>query len=353
MVLKEAILANFVTLILLFGLAFVILFNRDYDKRNNRLFFAFIIIVFALDISDIGDYCLAAQDVLSPWRYVTSSLGYTLRTASLAMIVTIVMRREKSTMLIWIPVAVVALFVFTTPWTHWVFYFNDANLFIRGPIGYLPHVISLIYVVFGIAMMIVMMKKVGLGEILLVAFIAIISIGSALLEILADANFLITGAMVVSCTVYYIFLYVNVYKRDALTGLLNRHSFYLRGESLAKSPFAVVSIDLNGLKALNDSQGHQEGDLALCTLANACLSAGKKDFVLYRTGGDEFVALGKGASIESAEAFVAQTKRNLAKTPYMASFGCAVSDGHESFDAVLNRSDELMYQDKKNYPHRE
>jgi hypothetical protein len=172
MILKEAILANFVTLILLFGLAFVILFNRDYDKRNNRLFFAFITIVFLLDISDIGDYCLTAQDVLSPWRYVTSALGYTLRTASLAMIVTIVMRREKPTILIWIPVAIVALFVFTSPWTHWVFYFDDDNLFIRGPIGYLPHVISLIYVVFGIVMMIVMLKKVGLGEILVISFIA-------------------------------------------------------------------------------------------------------------------------------------------------------------------------------------
>lgn len=348
----DILLQNTLTLFLIGGLALIAIFNRNFDKRNNLLFLCFLAIVFALDLADMGDYYMTQFDTFQPWRYVTSALGYTLRAASLAMVICILLRRKKATIWIWVPVILLAILVFTSAWSHWVFYFPEDNEFHRGPLGYLPLIVSGLYVLWMVYLMIRWPKSFGLGEILIIVFIVGICTFATVMEVETTAKFLLPGAMTISCAVYYVFLYVEVYKRDALTGLLNRWSLYARTEKLQHSLFAVISVDLNGLKYLNDHEGHQEGDRALCELASCCAENAPKNFEVYRTGGDEFILLGKGASQEESERYIAKIKDALGKTKYMASFGLAVSSGSESYDSVCNRADALMYEDKKHYPHR-
>ena len=85
--------------------------------------------------------------------------------------------------------------------------------------------------------------------------------------------------------------------RDELTGLKNRRGFLLLGEQQVKlahrtnRPMAVFFIDLNGMKAINDRLGHDEGDRALHDAARVLSTTFRDSDVVARLGGDEFVVL--------------------------------------------------------------
>lgn len=349
----DIFLSNFVTLSLIVGLSVIAFSNKNFDRQTNRYFLIFLAIVLLLDFADMLDYAMTQSSTLNLWRYVTSAIGYTLRPAATAIVVNIFLRRRPFHITLWIPVFVSGLLAFTSPFTHWIFYFSDVNAFMRGPIGYFPIIVSAFYLLLLIGLAIKLKKAVEPSELLIIAFIALVCVFAAVMELMTNKKFLIPGAMIVSCAVYYIFLYVEVYKRDPLTGLLNRRSLYAETEQLSHQPFALISMDLNGLKELNDNQGHQAGDKALRVLAQATLDVSGRRFKVFRTGGDEFLAVGKGASLLEAEGFSTAVKEKLRSTGYMASFGCAISSEGEGFDETWNRADRLMYEDKKNYPHRE
>ena len=84
---------------------------------------------------------------------------------------------------------------------------------------------------------------------------------------------------------------------DELTGLYNRH--YMQEQlrrmtaqaSRRDGTFAIISLDVDGLKAVNDSRGHQAGDALLCGIADALRAVLRTEDVPVRTGGDEFVVL--------------------------------------------------------------
>ena len=115
---------------------------------------------------------------------------------------------------------------------------------------------------------------------------------------------------------------------------------------------AVISIDLNGLKEINDNFGHSAGDMALQNMGNAMFVNSGDGFLAYRVGGDEFMALGKGKTAESCQAYIDEMRTALAKDDIMASFGCAIYNSGDNFDDICNLADKLMYKDKKQYNHR-
>ncbi len=346
----DIIMPNIVTLFLIVGMGLIIFMNKNFDKRDNTYFLVFILIALLLDISDMADAYYSSLPSLNNMRYLSSAVGYCLRPASVVIVIDILLRHRKFNYYIWIPVFVLAVLLAINPLTHWVFYFTDDNTFQRGVLGFLPHILSGAYAIFMIYLMFKMQKKVGTGEIVVISFIIFIVLGATLIETLTDRRFILPGAMIVSCAVYYIFLYVEISKRDALTGVYNRYSFYAYSKSLTHQSYSLVAVDLNGLKSINDTEGHEEGDKALCLLANTMSDVAKNAFRIFRMGGDEFVAIGKGLGEKEAIAYIEKAKEALKETPYMASFGYASSKEGKSFDEIVNQADSLLYLDKKNYP---
>lgn len=114
----------------------------------------------------------------------------------------------------------------------------------------------------------------------------------------------------------------------------------------------VISIDLNGLKDINDSNGHMAGDLALQQLGTAMKVKSGKNFLTYRVGGDEFMELGKEQSIENATTYIEEMRHHLKSNQIMASFGYALYQPGDHFDTICNQADACMYEDKKQYKHR-
>lgn len=142
---------------------------------------------------------------------------------------------------------------------------------------------------------------------------------------------------------------------DPLTRLPNRRAFEARvaGE-LALSvrhgrTCALVSVDFDDLKAINDSHGHAAGDGALVELARTLRRSMRTEDSAFRLGGDEFALLLPGAKAEEAAELVARIRTALGETatPMSASFGIAVGPA-EGGDpaALLQAADEAMYRDK-------
>ncbi|WP_334147720.1 bifunctional diguanylate cyclase/phosphodiesterase [Hyphomicrobium sp.] len=146
---------------------------------------------------------------------------------------------------------------------------------------------------------------------------------------------------------------------DALTGILNRPGLLTTCGGPSALPHAVVFIDLDGFKHVNDSYGHSAGDeLIRIVAAGFAELSGKQALAgLARVGGDEFAAVFSGASaLEDARAFAddvlafVATPFNLngRKAPIGASIGIASSDGTLGFQELLRRADVAMYRSKEN-----
>jgi diguanylate cyclase (GGDEF)-like protein len=136
---------------------------------------------------------------------------------------------------------------------------------------------------------------------------------------------------------------------DPLTGIANRAGFMrLANQALSaaarqREPVAVVVCDIDGLKTVNDLDGHAAGDALLSTVAKAWLPTLRRSDVYARLGGDEFAILLPNTDVDGAEQ--AMVRLRLA-TSVAFSAGTAVGAPDEALDDVLARADAAMYANK-------
>ncbi len=152
---------------------------------------------------------------------------------------------------------------------------------------------------------------------------------------------------------------VELATRDALTGLLNRRAFFELGEAEVSRarryghPLAVIFLDLDNFKQLNDTQGHDAGDAALMEVAAALKQTLRTTDHIARLGGDEFAILLPEIGHEAATE--AGTKiANAVATALSVFKGVSVSIGiawfegrHGDFPGMLKAADALMYEIKQ------
>ena len=158
--------------------------------------------------------------------------------------------------------------------------------------------------------------------------------------------------------------------RDMMTGAYNRRGMYEKYRSMLQTArdgdaLMVCVVDMDGLKYINDTFGHGEGDFGIKTVCSALMSVAEKDEICVRSGGDEFFLIGIGSyahadEAKKADAFtraVSEASEKAGK-PYRisGSIGCIVfEDCREiSLDSALSEADVRMYRYKvRNRMHRE
>lgn len=149
----------------------------------------------------------------------------------------------------------------------------------------------------------------------------------------------------------------NIYKYDSLTGLYNRlgfsKDFPAFKEKYRGKVITAVLADLDGLKHINDTYGHDEGDVAIKAIAAALKDSCPEDSICIRFGGDEmFAVIGvkcdpvkiKEDIYSSLESF-----NEASGKPYKVSASVGIytsDDGTIDFEELVRKSDELMYIDK-------
>jgi diguanylate cyclase (GGDEF)-like protein/PAS domain S-box-containing protein len=143
--------------------------------------------------------------------------------------------------------------------------------------------------------------------------------------------------------------------RDTLTGLYNRSYFQQELDRLAagrRFPVSIVMADVDGLKEVNDSEGHQAGDDFLRRAAEV-LGTFRSEDVVARIGGDEFAVILPATDAKTAETVLERVKGSLAdhngrhpEKPLGLSFGVATGEKGTALTEVLRRADEQMYHNK-------
>lgn len=106
-------------------------------------------------------------------------------------------------------------------------------------------------------------------------------------------------------------------------------------------------MDLNDLKKFNDTEGHAAGDLAICTSVKCMNNAFSKFGKVYRTGGDEFMALFKNKSEVKVLEAINIFQTNLSKTRYKVACGIAKYTPEDDFEEIVSKADSHMYSNKK------
>lgn len=151
--------------------------------------------------------------------------------------------------------------------------------------------------------------------------------------------------------------------RDALTSLLNRRFLptVLRREieqhRRSGDGFALLLLDLDHFKPINDIHGHEAGDRALHHLATVLTQATRGSDYLFRYGGEEFVVVLGSVNQSQALTIAENLRQRVATSPAMltdgttlsmtVSIGVAMHDDHPDYEHLLARADAAMYQAKK------
>lgn len=339
--------------IIVTNILFLIVFlatNMIFDKRVTRLFALSIAILSVLVVTENVEYTTAKWAEPPRLRVWMSCLGYSLRPIVIYVLIQVLKYHTlKGRILLAIPGVINAVISFTALFNGVSFSYSSANEFVRGPLGYTPHICSAFYFCVIVFCTVQFFKERNYMEAGVIFAIVVMCVMATVLESVWKHQGLLRPAMSLSITFFYLYFCAQSFKRDALTKVLNRHCFYRDAETYKGKLVAVLSVDLNKLKVINDSEGHAAGDVAICTTAQCIQKHLLKGCYVYRTGGDEFTILCVKQMISPVqlENMIQNILSEMEKTPYRCAIGMAEYREGESFSSLCARADEAMYQAKE------
>ena len=138
--------------------------------------------------------------------------------------------------------------------------------------------------------------------------------------------------------------------KDGLTGLYNRNKYIqilTSYEPTQNKSVGVMYLDLNGLKKVNDQQGHEAGDILICNVAKIIDAIYPNE--AYRIGGDEFVIVSFDTEQKEFEQKVMMLQEKMIEKHISVSIGALWKEKCDDIEALLKNADECMYEEKKRY----
>ncbi len=266
------------------------------------------------------------------------------------------------------------VFQIVSCFTNWMIVIDAQNQYSHGPLYMLYLVISIVVVLLILIQLLIYSKAFRKqNRFSLYAIIGMILVGIALQEILG--GMIRTEYLALTFGIALIYIHTMEFSQqtdqehmqkqqllistDALTGLYSRHAYSnILNEYAVSMPedLAAFSIDINGLKAVNDTLGHEAGDELICGAADCILRTFGDKGQCYRTGGDEFVAIVKMARDQAdpaLEKLKKQTQQWEGKTVKSLSLsaGYAFAADHKdcSCEMLVKEADKNMYVEKRVY----
>lgn len=143
---------------------------------------------------------------------------------------------------------------------------------------------------------------------------------------------------------------------DEMTGVFNRNKYLsMTSEGYKQEDkIAVIFWDINYLKRVNDTLGHEQGDVLIKAIAGAIRKVANQFDQAYRIGGDEFVMIMRGGDKETVEKKIKEWEEEIAKidnignVPVSAACGYAYGKG-EDLESIIHDADQMMYENKRKF----
>lgn len=281
------------------------------------------------------------------------SLEYTLAPVVVLFLIGVMGAIERNSFLVPL-LAFNGLLQFTSGFTEWIFYIDAANNFVRGE-WFRVHV--LIYSI-GIFVMYWEVYRCSWiyqnrnGWMLFMSILSLtIGVGENEFGGECHTTFL---AVSIAATMFYVYFMDIGIQTDPMTKLLNRRCYDSHLKKI-DCPTAVVMFDVDKFKYINDTYGHEKGDIVLQHVA-ICLrrTFGRLGY-LYRLGGDEFCLILRKGYLDKVDfgllrrALDRHLEMYRRHEPLMpaVSMGHAIYDGGLSVQNVVKQADRQMYADKK------
>lgn len=343
----QYLIDDFFVLVIVLGFLIIRGDNVKIIANGNKIFKILIIEIAAITVFDSLEYYCSTLDHYNFGRIFFSFLCYSLR--PFIIITFISLLTDNKIVKYFYSLSVINTLIYATCFfSDITFSFTSENSFSRGPLGYTVHIVCVIYLLLMIALIIKRHYRNEWRRTIMLVFIAVSCSVASYLD-LFEGTVLFDQTVLICVLLYYLFLFIEHSRVDELTDVYNRNSFFNDIKKYDNKITGIISFDMNGLKAINDTYGHLEGDKAIKTLAKSLLKNIKYNVNFYRTGGDEFVGLCININEDKLKSVIKNIKDDLRKTKYSFSCGYVMCDKNDDKYEIYKKADEMMYKEKEEY----
>lgn len=239
-------------------------------------------------------------------------------------------------------------------WTGWAFYIDPQGQYFRGTYFYLQLIINTFYYILLIISIFLNKNNYDIDDTKLLSSIFALPVIAVIVQLSYPQLYIIWVTVALSLLLYYVLLRELQFKFDITSGIRNRRAFTTKMLKLnkLKRPTGLVVLDLNDLKVINDSMGHEKGDEIIHKAAKILQESFVKVGTPYRIGGDEFSILCANSSEKEIETALVRLQslsevyngNNPVKIIF--AYGYHLYTGYEDVFEVFKIADKKMYDHK-------
>ena len=344
---KDIVQMSYLIIVTDITLLIFLIFNSTLAAKRKSKFIICTLISLVMVMCNIVNYVFAGTGKHILIMKVFSAISFSVAgpvVIPFIFVTGVIKKRLRTAILIFATVNMLLCFI--SIFNGCIFRFDEAGIRSLGKLGFVPYFFSLFYIAVLLATAIIKFRLGFRNESVFIFILAFGIVMAVIMNVIYHYKFLISGMAALSCTFYYMFFTTETLTRDALTDAFNRHSFYNDIKNMSKKQMYIVSIDLNGLKQINDTYGHDAGDKAILAVSSSAAEVLPVRCRFYRMGGDEFDILYPNATYTEVELTTQQLKEAVHKKGYSIAVGFGEFKKGMKLDDVLREVDAIMYEDK-------
>lgn len=359
---------NIFMVILLSSIAVHACFKLDKKEIVHRLFLVLIFLTMLILILEILSVLLNSSDYINfiMAHKLVDTLGFTL--APLVPITAILYTYKrtnkykriniKKNLWLSVPFVVNSIISLGSLKFYWIFGITNENIYVRGPLFSVSPMTSYFYYIINLLILYDAREGLNREERLILSLFTILPSLLSIFQLNYFIYLTIWNSVAIAVIINYIFIIHSLTKIDPLTRLGNRIAYdeYLASLSRKnKIVLAVVSIDLDDFKSINDVFGHHEGDKVLRVFARQLENVFEGKGVPLRMGGDEFIVLINENQREILERYMKILDYNInaynesSDKPYHIKFSYGITIFNNQYCNIyelIQHSDKIMYEEK-------
>ncbi len=349
--LQAGVQLNFLPMCICVFLIYFLVINHPFERALTKRFYPLVILLFLLIVIDNLDYYCIDSCNTGIFHKLVAMLGYDIRMLISASFIGIAIEHinhEKSRW-IYIPCIINVLLILPCLFAKLVFDYEPGTCrIIRGPLAFVPHIIFALYILILLYYSTRIIFYNRISESIMLYICSTLCVLAVLVEMIYQLRGILVGVIAFNMMFYYMYLHIEHFKYDTLTSAFNKESFMADVEKFGKHYItALMSIDMNDLKIINDSKGHLEGDKAIKKTANVIQRNLISGSFLYRVGGDEFVIICTKVNYKLAKDLENKIKEELKKADIVCAVGSSEWKEGQTFEEVYKDADKAMYEDKR------